>query len=789
MDLFLTPASISYIAQTIIFLGITVFLVLKNNGTKANFWLGSAYFILIAASLAGFIGVSSLQYQSEGMVFHDTFLVIGLALLTQFANNFSGSKFLSDKKEKFIFWVNNLLIIISIFLSVNYFLRFLHVVPFELIPIIIKIILILEITWLMIYFIFLTIRLSTSGDKSNWYKRFLHPQGRPAYATQGFGFSIIGLWVFWLTSILLSIYGYNNQAFFIFTLATLWALTFFVISLIDHTIRQGSFYFKFILVVLLTTFTGISVASWITAPANTNNFYSLDSIPNHRTIKFRQNNAVYTISNDGFQFSDDLGVEISFPVGKYSITKNLDFTFPFSGKNWKSIQVNKKGFILMNETPVETNQISSTNNLYPLIATMYVQDLVPSDQSAVFFYSDSEKAIVTWFTNSNDLNKDLWMNTQLLLFPDGSFKISYKDVRMNNIYDPYMPKPMNQVTGFFLGSNDTNPTRVKFNSQLPLTSVNWKGVYQDYYIDFRNYIHWPISMQFIAMLSVFILLVILYPLLINNNLVKPIKALRNGISRITHGDLNVNLEPKYSDDIGQTTYEFNQMTKYLQEKFQQDETKLHGIEEKLTSRTLELKQSLDKLTLEISNRKKLKANLDKLIQQNKKLDVIDEFGCFSKSHFMALLADEIKRAKRYNSFLSLVIIDPDYLRIINETYGYTTGNEVLFWLSQLIKNNIRETDILGRISGDQFAIIMVQTAGKEAVVGSNRIKNLVGENPVETSKGQVRLSASFGVVELTKEGIGSVDLLVHQATLALDSAKNQGRNRVVLYDKDLETEA
>ena len=92
MELFLTPASISYIAQTIVFLGITIYLILKNNGTKANFWLAVAFSIMVAAGLAGFIGVSSLRFQAEGMLVHDTLLVLGLALLTQFAYNFSTIK-------------------------------------------------------------------------------------------------------------------------------------------------------------------------------------------------------------------------------------------------------------------------------------------------------------------------------------------------------------------------------------------------------------------------------------------------------------------------------------------------------------------------------------------------------------------------------------------------------------------------------------------------------------------------------------------------------------------------
>jgi len=251
MDLFLTPASINYIAQTIIFLGITVYLILMNNGTKANFWLGGSYSIMVAAGLAGFIGVSSLKYQNEGMLIHDTLLVIGLALLTQFAYNFSAVRSVGEKQAKIILWINNLFSISAIFLSGFYLMKFNQHSILDLIPIIIQVFLVLEISWLMVFFIFLSIKLSTLETNRSWLYRFFHPQGRLAIAAQGFGLTSFGLWFFWLISIMLSVYGYNTISFFIFTLATTWALTFFILALIDQTIRRGSFFFKFIITILL----------------------------------------------------------------------------------------------------------------------------------------------------------------------------------------------------------------------------------------------------------------------------------------------------------------------------------------------------------------------------------------------------------------------------------------------------------------------------------------------------------------------------------------------------------
>jgi diguanylate cyclase (GGDEF)-like protein len=293
-------------------------------------------------------------------------------------------------------------------------------------------------------------------------------------------------------------------------------------------------------------------------------------------------------------------------------------------------------------------------------------------------------------------------------------------------------------------------------------------------------------MQFISMLIVSLLMLVVYPFLIRKSLVKPIKVIRGGISQVVKGDLTANLEPYFSDDLGQTTFEFNHMVKTLHEKQQVNEQKIQDLHERLNGRNLELQQTLDKLSTEINNRKKLKSYLDKCIEHNRKLEITDELGCNNRTGILSILEDEMKRAKRYNTTLSLVVVDPDYLRIINDTYGFSTGDEVLAILVKLLMDNMRETDFVGRISGEVFAILMPLTNGNDAVIGANRIRNLIGAKPVETSKGQIRLSASMGVVEISNEGISSVDLLLHQANLALEVAKQQGRNQVVLYNSSME---
>ena len=103
-----------------------------------------------------------------------------------------------------------------------------------------------------------------------------------------------------------------------------------------------------------------------------------------------------------------------------------------------------------------------------------------------------------------------------------------------------------------------------------------------------------------------------------------------------------------------------------------------------------------------------------------------------------------------------------------------------------ISTKLRETDTLGRIGGEEFAIIMPQTNGKDALIAANRIRNIIGQNSLETSKGPIRISASIGVVEMPAEGILSLDVLLNRVSLARDYAKTRGRNQAVIWSADME---
>ena len=88
MELYLTPASINFITQTILFLGITIYLIQINSHSKSNFWLSGFYAVMVASSLAGFLAVSSIDWYEYAIYLHQIMILIALPLLLQFSYNF-----------------------------------------------------------------------------------------------------------------------------------------------------------------------------------------------------------------------------------------------------------------------------------------------------------------------------------------------------------------------------------------------------------------------------------------------------------------------------------------------------------------------------------------------------------------------------------------------------------------------------------------------------------------------------------------------------------------------------
>ena len=168
------------------------------------------------------------------------------------------------------------------------------------------------------------------------------------------------------------------------------------------------------------------------------------------------------------------------------------------------------------------------------------------------------------------------------------------------------------------------------------------------------------------------------------------------------------------------------------------------------------------------------------VEQISRLTIIDDLtGLYNDRHLHALLTYEMERAGRYAAPLSLVFIDLDHFKQVNDTWGHLIGSRILRETGQLIQQVIRRVDFAARYGGDEFVVILPSTSKAGALVLAEKLRQRIGEHPFCGDTGTpVRVTASFGVATFPEDGIDKQQL-INRADLAMYRAKDAGRNNVL----------
>lgn len=151
-------------------------------------------------------------------------------------------------------------------------------------------------------------------------------------------------------------------------------------------------------------------------------------------------------------------------------------------------------------------------------------------------------------------------------------------------------------------------------------------------------------------------------------------------------------------------------------------------------------------------------------------------GVYNRRYFLELAVREFQRSERYGLPLSLILLDVDNFKQINDTYGHAVGDEVLVNLAEILRSSLRGFDTLARYGGEEFVIMLPETSLVGAGNVAERIRRSVERAPADFF---AELTISAGVSELKQDTAGLDDLL-GQADRALYQAKEGGRNLVVL---------
>lgn len=183
------------------------------------------------------------------------------------------------------------------------------------------------------------------------------------------------------------------------------------------------------------------------------------------------------------------------------------------------------------------------------------------------------------------------------------------------------------------------------------------------------------------------------------------------------------------------------------------------------------------VTRDITGRKKAEQELEQLAQT----DFLTNLA--NRRHFLILAEQELSRTLRYGGALSVLMMDIDHFKKINDTYGHKTGDVVLQRFAEVSRKSLRDIDVIGRVGGEEFAVVLPQTDGEHALEVANRLRKSVGDAEVVLDQGlPLRLTVSIGVSTLGDANI-NIDTLLSQADQALYKAKKSGRNKVCAYEQ------
>lgn len=141
---------------------------------------------------------------------------------------------------------------------------------------------------------------------------------------------------------------------------------------------------------------------------------------------------------------------------------------------------------------------------------------------------------------------------------------------------------------------------------------------------------------------------------------------------------------------------------------------------------------------------------------------------------------EFTRARRFERPLAVIMLDIDHFKLVNDQYGHSTGDRILYELAQLLKQNVREADVVGRYGGEEFCLVLIETNLHTAYEVASRIRSSIHEKCCNREPGLPTITVSMGVAELTAEVNSFTDLLKN-ADVALYQAKERGRDRVELF--------
>ncbi len=192
-------------------------------------------------------------------------------------------------------------------------------------------------------------------------------------------------------------------------------------------------------------------------------------------------------------------------------------------------------------------------------------------------------------------------------------------------------------------------------------------------------------------------------------------------------------------------------------------------------------EALHRVELALSHRRRHSMLVLRQRHLEGQISVDFKTGLLSEQYFSRILILEWKRARRHQDALSLLFLDVDDFKGVNDSTEYSFGDEVLRRVGETLRATVRETDFAARIGGDEFCVLLPQTTPREAVQTAMRIRQRIAETLIQRGQYSRNVTVSIGIDAHDARSAGSPEMLRSRANLALKEAKRRGKNQVWLY--------
>lgn len=151
--------------------------------------------------------------------------------------------------------------------------------------------------------------------------------------------------------------------------------------------------------------------------------------------------------------------------------------------------------------------------------------------------------------------------------------------------------------------------------------------------------------------------------------------------------------------------------------------------------------------------------------------------------FNNILVQEMKKSQRYDQMFSVLMLDADNLKDINDRHGHEAGDRLIKAMANTIQSCLRESDTLARYGGDEFIALLPQTDKKNATEAAERIRRAIENTAFDMDGVQIKSTASIGIATYPEQA-DNINELLRKADLSLYSSKNEGRNRITVYSEN-----